>query len=301
MWGSKKDKMPSNWEDAAEANQLKKFQPMIELCESRAQIVANVYRSELAGSGRPLTLSAEQIFFNDVYAIVFNFARANGKLSIELRDILLTIGSASVNGHPISDDMNNVKQLQKSNGVTFKIRFWNEWHRSNADLIEQEPDVTVPISVEKLVTFDSQNGTHHAEDAARVFLDFATQVCVSGDANNRESLAYVMDEYTRVLTPYFAKLNDYPGLVDELTRKLEEIGRIADELADCAECVAAYQVLGLEKGASRDEIQSAYKDFTKMFHPDRFPESDQRLRLRAESEFKKVQQAHNHIIEHSRD
>jgi hypothetical protein len=183
--------------------------------------------------------------------------------------------------------MYQMKQSIEGKGEVILLRFWRSWNRDNASLIEEEPEVIVPLSVKSLATFDSENSTEYAREAAQVFLDFASLVCNQADGSHKESLNYVMNEYSRLLTPFIEKV------------KLPVTGD--NESAECAECVAAYQVLGLERGATRADIQAAYRDFAKMYHPDRFPESDHRLRVRAEAEFKKLQQAYSHIIEHIHD
>ncbi len=68
---------------------------------------------------------------------------------------------------------------------------------------------------------------------------------------------------------------------------------------ECDECVRSFGVLGLEVDASPDDVRAAFRDFAKMFHPDKFPNEDPRLRLRAEQEFKKVRRAYDHISGHS--
>ena len=48
-----------------------------------------------------------------------------------------------------------------------------------------------------------------------------------------------------------------------------------------------YDVLGLKKGASEDEIRKAYRSLAKKYHPDVSSEPD------AESKFKEVQEAYD--------
>ncbi len=284
MWGTKKEEANDAWQKECDAVRVKKFLPIITLCQTRAQNIANILRSDFARSGRPLSKSGDEVFFDDVFALVINFARASAGMSEEMGDTLFTVGNAHSNGHPISEDMYRGKQNLRGKSQS---QFWSWYNKEHASLIEQDPEVFVPLSVQSLAIFDSQNGTDYAREAAQVFLDFASLVCNQADRSHKESLIYVMNEYTRLLTPFIEKVK--PPVTEN------------NESAECAECVAAYLVLGLERGASRDDIQAAYRDFAKMYHPDRFPESDQRLRVRAEAEFKKLQQAHNHIIEHSHD
>ena len=57
----------------------------------------------------------------------------------------------------------------------------------------------------------------------------------------------------------------------------------------CHRC-AALRALGLEQGASRNEIRDAYRDLVKVWHPDRFP-NDVKLHSKAEEKLKEVNAA----------
>jgi hypothetical protein len=46
------------------------------------------------------------------------------------------------------------------------------------------------------------------------------------------------------------------------------------------EPTVAYRLLGLQPGASLDDVKTAYRDLAQVWHPDRFPEND-RLREKA--------------------
>ena len=52
----------------------------------------------------------------------------------------------------------------------------------------------------------------------------------------------------------------------------------------------ALSVLGLKPGATRDEIQIAYRELAQMLHPDRFPDNA-KLRARAEAQMRAVNEA----------
>ena len=52
-----------------------------------------------------------------------------------------------------------------------------------------------------------------------------------------------------------------------------------------------YEVLGLERGASEEEVKKAYRKLSRIYHPDanvNNPNKDQ-----AEEKFKEIQQAYN--------
>ena len=49
-----------------------------------------------------------------------------------------------------------------------------------------------------------------------------------------------------------------------------------------------YEVLGLQKGASEDEIKKAYRSLAKKYHPDLNPDNKEQ----AEAKFKEVSEAY---------
>ena len=56
-----------------------------------------------------------------------------------------------------------------------------------------------------------------------------------------------------------------------------------------------YEVLGVARDASEDEIKKAYRELAKKYHPDRYV--DNPLSELAEDKFKEVQQAYDAIME----
>ena len=55
-----------------------------------------------------------------------------------------------------------------------------------------------------------------------------------------------------------------------------------------------YEVLGLRPGASRQELKAAYRDLTKVWHPDRFTH-DPRLQQKAEEKLKEINEAYEEL------
>src|SRR5438067_1766673 len=53
----------------------------------------------------------------------------------------------------------------------------------------------------------------------------------------------------------------------------------------------ALRILGLPPGSSKDEIQGAWRDLAKVWHPDRFPH-DERLRQKAGENLGRINEAH---------
>ena len=56
-----------------------------------------------------------------------------------------------------------------------------------------------------------------------------------------------------------------------------------------------YELLGVPPGASRQELKAAYRDLTKVWHPDRFAH-DPRLQQKAEEKLKEINEAYEHLI-----
>ena len=63
-------------------------------------------------------------------------------------------------------------------------------------------------------------------------------------------------------------------------------------MSDLDQC---YKLLGLEPGASPEEVNQAYKDLAFIWHPDRIPEDNLRLRQKAEEKLKEINQARDQL------
>ncbi len=59
-----------------------------------------------------------------------------------------------------------------------------------------------------------------------------------------------------------------------------------------------YQLLGLEPGASFEDVKRAYRQLVKKWHPDLYADSPEWARLRAEEKFKGLQEAYHRILNH---
>lgn len=55
-----------------------------------------------------------------------------------------------------------------------------------------------------------------------------------------------------------------------------------------------YEILGLEPGASPEEVKQAYRDLAKVWHPDRFP-NDPRLQQKAQEKLKEINEAYERL------
>ena len=57
----------------------------------------------------------------------------------------------------------------------------------------------------------------------------------------------------------------------------------------------ALTTLGLDEGATREEIQIAHRELAQMLHPDKFSEN-KRLRSRAEQQMKRINEARDVLL-----
>jgi curved DNA-binding protein CbpA len=58
-----------------------------------------------------------------------------------------------------------------------------------------------------------------------------------------------------------------------------------------------YKILGLEPGASPEQVKEAYRDLAKVWHPDRFP-NDPRLQEKAQEKLKEINLAYEYLKSH---
>lgn len=58
-----------------------------------------------------------------------------------------------------------------------------------------------------------------------------------------------------------------------------------------------YEILGLEVGASLEEINEAYRDLAFVWHPDRLPRDNPRLLAKAAGKLKEINQARDRLKE----
>ena len=59
-----------------------------------------------------------------------------------------------------------------------------------------------------------------------------------------------------------------------------------------------YRVLGLEVGASLEEINEAYRDLAFIWHPDRLPKNNERLLAKAEAKLQEINDAREQLKTH---
>jgi hypothetical protein len=93
------------------------------------------------------------------------------------------------------------------------------------------------------------------------------------------------NEYFELLRPYIAKGGN-DGKAGNSNSSSNDSGNVnhnSDEL------VSSYEILGVRRNATAEEVKSAYRDLAKVWYPDRFSKENERLRKKAEEQFKRIQ------------
>ncbi|PSB61873.1 molecular chaperone DnaJ, partial [filamentous cyanobacterium CCP1] len=62
-----------------------------------------------------------------------------------------------------------------------------------------------------------------------------------------------------------------------------------------------YRVLGLEPGASLDDVNQAYRDLAFVWHPDRLPKDNPRLQEKAQAKLQELNQARDQLRLHQQN
>ncbi|MCY3819438.1 MAG: J domain-containing protein [Gammaproteobacteria bacterium] len=63
--------------------------------------------------------------------------------------------------------------------------------------------------------------------------------------------------------------------------------------------MAAYAVLGLEKGASKEEIRQAYRRLAQVHHPDRFSSLGEESVAAGTSTFQRINEAYAYLVRYA--
>ena len=59
---------------------------------------------------------------------------------------------------------------------------------------------------------------------------------------------------------------------------------------------ADFQLLGLKKGATKDDIKAAYRRLAKTYHPDKLSGVDDAIKKIAEEKFREIKDAYENLI-----
>lgn len=65
---------------------------------------------------------------------------------------------------------------------------------------------------------------------------------------------------------------------------------------DSSLLISAFKVLGLEKGASIEQVKSAYRKMAMLYHPDRFSSENEGQQKIAHERFVKINEAYEHVL-----
>jgi curved DNA-binding protein CbpA len=91
--------------------------------------------------------------------------------------------------------------------------------------------------------------------------------------------------------------HDFSGIL-----KIDNLSILRYWVGDCTAVIMQefshyYGILGLEVGASLEEINEAYRDLAFVWHPDRLPKDNARLLAKAASKLKEINQARDRLKE----
>ena len=141
----------------------------------------------------------------------------------------------------------------------------------------------LPSAVKSLSAFDELRKTHLAADAAAAYASLiirASECCSPSMAVDA-----LRTRYLALLQPYLsADFNHHRGSSSEKFN------------GNCPECKQYYAVLRIPEDADEETIRNAYRNFAKIYHPDRLQGKSERQT--AEDEMKQLNVAYKHIMKH---
>jgi DnaJ like chaperone protein len=108
--------------------------------------------------------------------------------------------------------------------------------------------------------------------------------------------------YRRKIQPGPKKEQKYQYFKQESQQGFRE-GTTSEEGAgseEASEERAPHEVLGVERGASMDQIKAAYKALASQYHPDKVMHLGEEFRILAEKRFKEIQKAYQQLKAQSR-
>lgn len=148
------------------------------------------------------------------------------------------------------------------------------------------PGVIVPLS-----SFDSLRGAHLASDAADAYL--ALVMWASESCSPSVAVDALKSKYITFLRPYagFSK-NVSQSSAGNHTKNQSGV----QFNGNCPECAKFFPVLRLRPDAGEKETKTAYRNFVKIYHPDRLEGRSERQA--AQEELKQVNEAYSHIVGH---
>ncbi len=149
---------------------------------------------------------------------------------------------------------------------------------------------SVSYSLKHVVKLDSLTSwvNEHFSPLERLDLaNFMTFIAVCDGSLNDSEKAYLFSLF-RKLGVQLSDIDE--GYQSFFTASQKEVIEVATKHRK-----SDYDVLGLEKGASMDEIKQAYRSLVKMCHPDRFMHESETVRSEMASRFREIQQAYENL------
>jgi hypothetical protein len=147
----------------------------------------------------------------------------------------------------------------------------------------------LPGVVKPLSGFDDFRKTHLAATAAAAY----ASLVIRGSECCSASLAVevLRIKYLELLGPYMTA--DFKDCTSSSGRQHSKGTQFN---GNCPKCVKYYSVLRLEPDAGEDKAKIGYRNFAKIYHPDRYEGKSERQT--AEEELKRVNEAYSHIQTH---
>jgi len=153
------------------------------------------------------------------------------------------------------------------------------------------PDV--PRVVMALSEFDKLRKTHLAADTADAY--YALVIRASECCSASMAVDALRAKYLTLLQPYISADSFKNGSQSSSGNRNDNESCIQFN-GNCPKCVKYFPVLRLKPDAGEKETKEAYRNFVKIYHPDRFEGKSERQT--AEEELKQVNEAYRHILEH---
>lgn len=153
------------------------------------------------------------------------------------------------------------------------------------------PDV--PNVVKALSAFDELRKTHLSADTADAY--YALVIRASECCSASMAVDALRTRYLTLLQPYISADSFKNGSQSSSGNRNDNESCIQFN-GNCPKCVKYFPVLRLKPDAGEKETKEAYRNFVKIYHPDRFEGKSERQT--AEEELKQINEAYRHIIEH---
>jgi hypothetical protein len=160
------------------------------------------------------------------------------------------------------------------------------------DFVDHTPP-DVPNVVMALSAFDGLRKTHLAADTADAY--YALVIRASECCSASMAVDALRAKYLTLLQPYISADSFKNGSQSSSGDRNDNESCIQFN-GNCPKCVKYFPVLRLKPDAGEKETKEAYRNFVKIYHPDRFEGKSERQT--AEEELKQINEAYRHIIEH---